>query len=606
MPATPPEGLLDRPLLRQLAGEKFFARGEQYFAGGHVRQLHAGSDRATARVVGTQTYRVKLWRARSELHWSCTCPLGREATFCKHTVAVGLAWLASAVGAGGTGSVGAARRAEEARRERIHQHLHGVDRERLVALLLEATDYDDILRRRLLLESIGVLNTGGGRRAGGPAQPPDLAAYQAILGEAIETGDYVDYEALPDYAQGVEEAIHPLGDLLQMGYAAAVVELAEFALLALDKAAELLDGGDGSLNRTYDRLQHYHLEACRAARPDPAELAARLLGYELEGGLGIFNNAAKTYADVLGKRGLAAWRRLLSAEWSELVKLTQGKPAKGGALQPIDHRRYQLQALMENLAEAEGDVDALIDIKQRDLSSPHDFLSLAELCRSADRHEEALAWAERGLREFPDRLDNAGLRDFRVAELQRQGRHDEALAMAWEDFARFGNLEYFRKLKQQARTTGGGWPPWREKALAQLRERIKREQRAAKRHRWSQPPDHSAVVEILLDERATDQAWAEAERGGCHAGLWLRLAARREKSHPEDALRVYRSRLEPTIARGGQTAYKEAVELLEKVGALLVRLNRPAEFDSLRDEVRMTHRKKRSLIKLLDAGVAEK
>ena len=45
---------------------------------------------------------------------------------------------------------------------------------------------------------------------------------------------------------------------------------------------------------------------------------------------------------------------------------------------PIDHRRFQIQALMENLASTEGDLETLTAVKQSDLSSPHDFLSLAE------------------------------------------------------------------------------------------------------------------------------------------------------------------------------------------------------------------------------------
>ena len=47
--------------------------------------------------------------------------------------------------------------------------------------------------------------------------------------------------------------------------------------MELDRASEMIDAGDGSLNAIYDDLQQYHLEACRAARPEPEALAARLL-----------------------------------------------------------------------------------------------------------------------------------------------------------------------------------------------------------------------------------------------------------------------------------------------------------------------------------------
>ena len=599
MPSQPSETLLSLPLLRQHAGDVYFERGERYFADGQVRQLHAAMDRAAAKVLGTQTYRVKLWKTRSELRWSCTCPLGREAVFCKHAVAVGLAWLAAADAQEGKPSANAARREQELRRESIHDYLEGVDRARLVSLVLEATDFDDILRRRLLLESIGVAKTGG-KRAKAGSRTPDVAAYRQLLKEAIEPGDYVEYEALPDYAQGVEEAIGPLGDLLDMKLAGAVVELAEFALVELDKACAMLDGSDGSLNRVYDHLQQIHLEACRKARLDPAELAARLLEYELEGGLGVFNNAVKTYADVLGTKGVAAWRRLLTEQWKTLAVLSVAPAGSKAKPDPIDHRRFQIQALMENLAEEEGDVDTLLAIKQRDLSSPHDFLSLAELCRSAGRDAEALAWAQRGLREFPGNLHDGDLRDFVVVELQRLGRHEEAVAMAWEDFVRFGNLDHYRRLQRQAQEAPGGWAPWREKAFTHLRERIKQGQRTAKKKGWGSAPDHSALVEILLDEGKVDEAWEEARGGGCHGRLWMQLAAAREKQHPADALHVYQERLTPTLAKGGATAYREAVDLLKKVRKLFGRLERKAEFATYCGEVRQAHRQKRSLLRLLD------
>ena len=600
MPSPPPDGFLNRPLLRQLAGENFFARGEEYFAKGRVRQLHVAGERVTARVNGSRSYRVKLWRGRGELHFSCNCAAGREEAFCKHCVAVGLAFLAgpdgqpASAGAPG-GKEGPPRPEDDPAREQVGNHLRTLDKDRLINLVLEATDYDDILRRRLLLETIGVLPAGGGgghpRRNAPPGPAPDLEAYRQLLREAIETGEYVDYEAMPDYAQGVEEAIYPLGELLRAGHAAAVIDLAEFALVELDRANEMLDGGDGSLNPVYDDLQHYHLEACRAARPDPEKLAVRLLHYELEGGLGVFNNASKAYADVLGPRGLAAWKRRLAREWSSLPPLTAEKT--GGAPEPINHRRFQLQALMERLAEVEGDLAARAAVKQRDLSSAHDFLALAELYASAGQDAEALAWAERGLRAFPGLPDQAGLRDFAAGAFHRLGRHEEAVRLAWEEFERFGDVEHFRKLQEHARQgDADGWPPWRARALARLRERSPAPASA----------DRSVLVEILLADGADDEAWAEAVTGGCRADLWLQLAARREKTHPADALRVYQNQLAPTVARGGPHAYQEAAALLGRIEGLFRRLGRADEFPAYRAEVRAAHRHKRHFLRLLDAS----
>ncbi len=589
MQSPSPEDLLNRPLLRQLAGDTSFARGEEYFTNGRVRQLHVAGDRVTARVSGSRTYRVKLWRGRGKLHFSCNCAAGREETFCKHCVAVGLAWLAGPDGQPVAPSDAAQRGAEDARRqssrEQLQRHLRVLDKVRLISLVLEATDYDDILRRRLLLETIGVLRPANSRRNSIPSPAPDLDAYRQILRESIECAEYVDYDAMPDYAQGIEEAIYPLGELLASGHAAAVIELAEFALIELDKANEMIDGGDGSLNPVYDDLQHYHLEACRAASPDPAKLASRLLNYELEGGFGVFNNAAKTYADVLGTRGLAAWRNELVREWTRLPELVANQPATPP--QPINHRRFQIQALMERLAEAGGDLVTQAAIKQRDLSSAHDFLSLAELFQAAGQADQALVWAERGLRTFPELPDRVGLRDFVAAAYHRQGRHGEAVNLVWDEFARFSDLEHYGKLHGHVRQgTDTDWPRWRDRAVAHLRA-----------HR-----DQNTLVDILLADGDPDAAWTEANAGDCSPELWLRLARHREKAHPADALHVYQEQIGVMLARGGQPAYEEAAGLFKRIGLLSERLGRGDEFARYRAEVRADHRTKRQFLRLLDAA----
>ena len=302
MPDTP-ESLLDVPLLRRLAGDKSFARGEAYFADGRVRQLQAAADRATGRVEGSRAYRVKLWKSRGEFRFSCTCAAGQDHLFCKHCVALGLAWLAVPGSDGATAATveptppkSVRTAADEAARQKLADHLRRLTPERLAGLVLEATDYDDILRRRLLLEAAGVARPEGTRRGVSVAGPPDFEGYRRLIREAIETADYVDYDAIPDYAQGVQEAIAPLRGLLREGYAAAVIELAEFALVGLDKASSMLDGSDGSLNSVYDDLQRFHREACQADPPDPDGLAA--LDAPVSGG--VSGAAAATLTFMVG------------------------------------------------------------------------------------------------------------------------------------------------------------------------------------------------------------------------------------------------------------------------------------------------------------------
>ena len=84
------QDFLSRQRLRDLAGPKVYARGEDYFATDNV-QLHEHTrDQAIAEVMGSQPYRVELALTAKGLTADCTCPAMADHGFCKHAVALGL------------------------------------------------------------------------------------------------------------------------------------------------------------------------------------------------------------------------------------------------------------------------------------------------------------------------------------------------------------------------------------------------------------------------------------------------------------------------------------------------------------------------------------
>jgi len=84
---------ISKRTLQTLAGERWFKRGEAYNEQGQVQDLTVQRDTISAVVVGSETYRVRLNCRDGRLTYACTCPLGDDGNFCKHCVAVGLAWL---------------------------------------------------------------------------------------------------------------------------------------------------------------------------------------------------------------------------------------------------------------------------------------------------------------------------------------------------------------------------------------------------------------------------------------------------------------------------------------------------------------------------------
>jgi uncharacterized Zn finger protein len=158
----------------------------------------------TARVAGTDTYRVELTVRRRTLEYSCTCPVGCDGAFCKHGVAVGLAWLDP--------RRSRPRKSGNAARvvtmDQVRAHLQTWEHERLVRLVVEQAMHDDDLRRQLLMEAAKRATDG-----------VSLSTYRQAIDSAVETGQFVDYHSTYAYAQGIAHAIEALEDLLH-GHAA--------------------------------------------------------------------------------------------------------------------------------------------------------------------------------------------------------------------------------------------------------------------------------------------------------------------------------------------------------------------------------------------------
>jgi uncharacterized Zn finger protein len=578
------KNVLTREALRQLAGARSFARGEDYFTAGQVISLVEHSGQLTATVQGTEDYRVKISIRDGALDYDCTCPMGADGAFCKHCVAVGLAWLADDPGKSPTKEAKVADTPvvtlDDARAWLAKQ-----EKSELVEMLLDQAATDAHLRERLLLQAAKTAGRGA-----------NVAAVRKAMDRATRTGGFVDYRAAHDFSLGIDQVVDSIADLLKAGYAAEVIELTEHALGKVEQATMSMDDSDGYMGGILQRLQELHLEACRAAKPDPEALAERLFDWEMRTQFDTFYGAAGTYAKLLGERGVATYRRRAEAAWA---RVPQARP---GEKDPEEYgRTFRIKHIMETLARQSGDVEALVAVKARDLSNAYTFLQIAEIYREARQADKALDWAERGIKAFPDRTDSR-LCEFLADEYHRRKRHDEAMQLVWKIFAEHTSLESYQTLNKHADRVRQR-PAWRGKALEFVRAEIEGEtkQLVQKRQAWGwtpHPPDHSLLVQIFLWEKDVEAAWREAQAGGCHGSWWMELARLREKQFPADVVPIYQRQVDTLINQKNNGSYAEAVKLLGKIRDLMTRLERADQFASYLATIRAEHKPKRNFIKL--------
>ncbi len=580
MPVQDLSQFITRSFLKRIAGDRFFKRGEDYFNDGRVTLTSVEKDVIAAEVEGTECYLVDFREEDGGLAYDCSCPVGDKDLFCKHCVATGLAWLAEQKS---LPKKSGSSKKRGLNTKDIETYLQGQKKEDLISILMSQVKEDKSFRERLLMKASTASPKGS-----------VLETYRKAIDRAVKVRGFVDYYGAYDYSQKVGSVINSIAELLETGHADDVGVLCEYALNAVEQSIESVDDSDGSVCELLYQLQDIHLNACKLGKPDPLDLAARLFSWEMEGDYDTFSGAALTYAKILAQSGLDRYRSCAEAEWSKIKALGPGEddPNRYG-------KRFRITHIMETLAKAAGDLEALIAIKQKDLSLAYHFLEIAEIYKKDKQNDQALHWAEQGLLAFPIKTDSR-LIDFLAEEYHRRKRHDDAIKLIWTGYAESPSLSEYQRIQQHA-DRDKQWSSYREKALTLLREKLDAAIKKAGKSTWGwHRPDYSELVKVFLWEKNIESAWDAAQEGECSDALWMKLADIREKAHPDESLIIYRYQVAPLIDLTNNQAYEEATRLLIKICKLMHRLERRDEFFGYLQSIRTSYKRKRNLMKLLD------
>ncbi|MFD4256211.1 SWIM zinc finger domain-containing protein [Streptomyces sp. NPDC058534] len=542
--------------LRAVAGARSFERGLGYLDA--VSGLEVGESSVTAVVHGTDVYEVELTLGGDDSPPSgwCDCPYGQEGNFCKHCVAVGLTVLRRAK------TIPHQRAAARARASGLEAWLTALSRDELLALVREQIAEDRGLRRRLELRAAAACS--------------DLGTVRERVLALIDLRPFARYEYAdaPGYAQQVAEAAAALCALTADGRAAQAVGLAEEAIRVLGEAYGEIDDSDGVVGEAAAAVAEVHLEACAVACTDPEHLAEWLVGQVLGDGNDVTDLDPLDYAEVLGSSGLARLRQLAA-------EARRRRPS-GWA------ERY----LMERLVEAEGDVDALVALYAQNLDpSGATHLRIAEELESAGRVDEALTWAERGIRDrAAETYIDGRLVDYVCARYAQAGRPVDVVGVRRDRFRAERSLAAYQQLRSAAQAAEC-WETERVAALAALREDVRSE-----RGGWYGGP---VLIDALLDDGDVDAAWREAA-GLADDRQWEQLADLSRETRPAEALAVYLRLVERRKEPTGDRAYEHVARLLLRARDCHRALGTQEAFTVYLAGLRAELRRRRKLMSILD------
>jgi len=418
------------------------------------------------------------------------------------------------------------------------------------ALLLKAAaDHDDVARAV---------------RLAGVAPADRIASLKSEVDGALRTRRFLGYRESIEWAQDAAPVVDELANQAVVAPSRDLLALVERAIGHVVKVILKADDSSGNIGDLARRLLEIHEQVCDAGVADPVRLAKWMVRFGLDD-QDFFTVDPVRYASALGDDGLAAFRRAVAE------RLTAPR-----VLFAVSHSE-------ERLAVLDGDVDRVIELLGGDLTRPYRFIRVAEAMLELDRDDDALAWSQRGI-ETMTGWQVAQLYDIAASVLARRGDTDAVLVLRRDQHGRMASTSSYALLRTAA--PADAWPV--EQAAA-------REVLAAR--------DRGALVDVLLADGDTDEAWrlatSDAEWDpGEHR--WARLAEAREPSDPASAMGVYLRLVESTLTKADKRAYRVATTDLKNARRAAGAAGLSEEFDDYLTALREHHRRRPTLIAMLD------
>ena len=388
-----------------------------------------------------------------------------------------------------------------------------------------------------------------------------LAQLRAEVDRGLRTRRFLDYGESAGWARAAQPIVAELENAVEASPSRELVELLQRAAGHLIKVIMHADDSDGLIGDLARELLALHARACEAGVADPVELAAWMVRFGFDD-QDFFEVDPVRYAGALGEAGLAAYRDAVGAR--------------------RDGDSFAVRFARERLAILDRDIKALVKLLGGDLTTPYQFIRVAEAMRELGLDDEALAWAKRGIAQTSG-WQVSQLYDL-ACDVQR-GEPLEVLALRRAQHERMPSSSTYRGLRAAAEALDV-WPLEQDAARATL-----------------QRTDTRGFVDALLSDDEDELAWKAAlaaPRDALGSDLWLRLAERRERDRPAEALAVYRRIADEVLEHAERRAYHSAARILQRARAAAQAAGELDAFAEYLTGMRERYRRRPTLIAILD------
>jgi len=252
--------ITDKQLIA-LAGKGAFERGRAYFNSGAIVEWQKKGSKITALVEGSETYQVILRHTSRQFDGSCDCPASDGIDFCKHCVAVAMAYRDD--------NVKQIQLETGNPLERIKAYVNKLDKTQLQKELVELIDSDRSVRENWSI------------RADLASGKIDAKAIKKRITAALPYNRHLfRYEQVRSYFAQAEPAITLLEQQVSIIAPNKALALVDYALQRLSKALDTIDDSGGFRLDIEERLHVLHLLILEQLQWDSEKLVSYLEGIE--------------------------------------------------------------------------------------------------------------------------------------------------------------------------------------------------------------------------------------------------------------------------------------------------------------------------------------
>jgi hypothetical protein len=253
------------------------------------------------------------------------------------------------------------------------ENLAALGAQRLAAILMDLAEQDAETKRRLRLELAG--------QAGGEIIAAEISKRLSSLKSARS---FVDWHKRRDFVKDLDLQRTMIRDRLAPTRPDLALDLMWRFLDLTAPVLNRVDDSNGTVGDVFRAACDDLGAIASSAKPDPARLAERVFAAVTRNDYGVLDTLVTAICPALGEAGVAQLKAQLTAA-----------QAKRPATDRFDGRSYALRTALQDIADAEGNVDAYIALVPASArKQPGVAAEIGHRLLKAGRAEEALAALE--------------------------------------------------------------------------------------------------------------------------------------------------------------------------------------------------------------------